>query len=596
MLLALLAPSLLLAREVPSERAQRVAAELLAARAATRSVPSLELVWDGREAASRSQEAPAFYLFNRTDAPGFVIVAGDDAVEPVLAYSTESVIGREGMPESLVSWLEGVREQVVAVREAGIQAPESVRRAWEAPQRAARVEVEHATALWDQEWPYNMFCPRVGGSRTVTGCVPTAMAIYMRYHRWPGRGEGSLPSYTYSSGSGSVSIDGHDLGHPYDWERMPLRPDAATSEGQQREIATLMYDLGVMSQAMFCPVYMGGTGAITSLTIGGLTRYMGYARDARFLLRMWYADEEWVTMLKEELRRVGPVLYGGCNAALQGHEFILDGFDTEDYFHVNWGWSGKGNGFYRITDLAPSHAGAGGMTGSGYNSRQNAAFGLVPSTARAPYVDQLNISTGQRTDLQGFTLRSTRIERGVEFLCDIRYVFNQGLSAFVGAFHVALCDREGNFREQISPDISVGRLESGYGREFEAIRCRITVPIGFGDVVRLRYKGASSEEWRWMPGDEGSADRIVVRAVPVGARALERATQLAFDSRTRELTLCTLPGTRCTVVAPDGVGVVFVEADEAGLARIATAGFGAGAHTLDLQCGEERKSLSITFK
>lgn len=593
-LLALLLPLLAAAREVPPERAGELAAGILASAPATRGLPAVELVWDGLEAATRSGSAAPFYIFNRTDAPGFVIVAGDDAVEPLLAYSFDHPIRREGMPESLSCWLEGVREQVEAVREAGLTAPESVRQVWEAP-RAAEAELEYVTAQWDQEWPYNLLSPRVNGGRAVTGCVPTAMAIYMRYHGWPERGEGTLPAYRYSTGYGTVDIEGHELGHPYDWQAMPLRLDESSTDEQRLQVATLLYDLGVMSQATFNVAYLGGTGAITNMAVAGLTQYMGYAHDARLLYRMWYSDEEWVAMLREEMRTNGPILYGGFNAARQGHEFILDGYASEDFFRVNWGWSGSGNGYFRISALNPSYAGAGGMTGSGYNTRQNAAFGLLPARGEASYVDRLCVSSGQREGIEGFTARTARFETGEEFLCDVRYLFNMGLSEFAGIFQVVLCDREGNLRESVSRDIQVAAITPGYGREYTAISCRITQPLRFGDTLRLRARGARSGEWHWVLGDEGATWQIAVRPLPSGRGALEKGTRLLFDRRTRELTLQTLPGAGCSLTGPDGEELLREAPDAEGMLRIATGQFGSGAHTLRLSCDGEQKSLTITF-
>lgn len=596
LLLLLPLPGLSLGEKVSAERARAVAAGVLSAHGATRSAaPALELVPTGGSCATRGESSDLFFVFNRTDAPGFVIVAGDDAVEPVLAYSFEHPIRCDAMPENLAAWLEGVGEQIEAVRAAGLAAPESASRAWDAP-LASEPEIEYATALWDQEWPYNLLSPRINGGRAVTGCVPTAMAIYMRYHRWPGRGEGSLPSYSYSNGHTLVQIEGRELGHPYDWESMPLRFDSSATDEQQRQVAALLYDLGVMSQASFGLAYLGGTGAITNLAVGGLTRYMGYARDARLLYRMWYSDPEWIAMLRKELRDNGPILYGGFNASRQGHEFILDGYAREDYFHVNWGWSGTGNGFFRISGLTPTHAGAGGSTGSGYNTRQNAVFGLLPARGEASYVDRLCVSSGQRQDIGGFTARTDRFAEHEEFLCDVCYLFNMGLGDFAGVFQVVLCDREGNLREPVSGDVHVASITPGYGREFTAVPCRITQPVRFGDMLRLRARRNGSEEWHWVESDEeGVTSRIAVRPMPEGEGVLERGTRILFDRRTRELAVHTLPGARCSLTAPDGTQLLTSGPDAEGMLRIDTKDFGSGAHTLRVSHGGEEKTLSITF-
>ena len=48
------------------------------------------------------------------------------------------------------------------------------------------------------------------------------------------------------------------------------------------------------------------------------------------LRREWYSDAEWIQMLENEIMTVGPVLYGGATLSNEGHQFILDGYTTED--------------------------------------------------------------------------------------------------------------------------------------------------------------------------------------------------------------------------------------------------------------------------
>lgn len=53
----------------------------------------------------------------------------------------------------------------------------------------AEKEVLLKTALWNQNAPYNNLCPKISGSSTPTGCVATALAIVMKYNRWPDPGK-----------------------------------------------------------------------------------------------------------------------------------------------------------------------------------------------------------------------------------------------------------------------------------------------------------------------------------------------------------------------------------------------------------------------
>ena len=73
------------AAPVSSSRALDIAIKIFAAQPATKAVGgSLRIVWDGEDVATKAAVQPAFYVVAR-DGGGFVIVAGDDNVRPILA-------------------------------------------------------------------------------------------------------------------------------------------------------------------------------------------------------------------------------------------------------------------------------------------------------------------------------------------------------------------------------------------------------------------------------------------------------------------------------------------------------------------------------
>ena len=57
--------------------------------------------------AEKPNTLAAFYVFNFSTPHGFVIVSGNDAVSPILAYSTESSFETEHIPANLSWWLKG---------------------------------------------------------------------------------------------------------------------------------------------------------------------------------------------------------------------------------------------------------------------------------------------------------------------------------------------------------------------------------------------------------------------------------------------------------------------------------------------------------
>ncbi|MEI3468143.1 MAG: C10 family peptidase [Bacteroides intestinalis] len=393
--LFILLTSRLLADNVTAEQAHALAADFFKTNVQTRNTstsPQLQLVWDGEDLSTRSTgNLPAFYVFNNTDRKGFVIIAGDDVAMPVLGYSFTDNFVVDGMPSNLKSWMNGLKEQINRARETGLNASDVVSKAWRglSDMTTGDVVKQYETAKWDQLSPYNLLCPEINRIRTVTGCVATAVAILMRYYQWPDVGTGTLPAYSYT-----VNINGREisqtvpertLGNTYAWSNMPLEYDWSSSEVTENEVATLMYDCGVMAQAEFNIASAGGTGAATLTAVRGLAEYMKYDKSMLCLRREWYSDTEWIQMLENEIMTVGPVLYGGATLSNEGHQFILDGYTTENYFRVNWGSSGHSNGFFLISALNPDDQGAGGSTGGGFIANQDALFGLKPAKGNSNY-------------------------------------------------------------------------------------------------------------------------------------------------------------------------------------------------------------------
>ena len=187
------------------------------------------------------------------------------------------------------------------------------------------------TAHWAQTYPFNEDCPIVNGGRSVTGCVATAIGIIMNYHRWPERGVGEIPSYTYSHpyyGVYDMTIPGCTLGHAYDWEAMNA------DEPDYDAIAELLHEVGVMVQMLYTPVSSGANAGYVRY----LSRYFSYDKDIKTHKRELYNDAEWERMIRRELDARRPVLYSG-DSPEENHAMVIDGY-SGDYFSINFGWEG----------------------------------------------------------------------------------------------------------------------------------------------------------------------------------------------------------------------------------------------------------------
>lgn len=341
-----------------------------------------------------SDEAPSYYIYN-IDGGGFVIIAGDDSVDKVLAYSGEGSIDAANMPPAMKWWLGLIDDQV---RYARLQnAPRHS--SWDdRSKKAGNVIIEHDTAKWDQETPYWNECPKAGNSRTLTGCVATAAAIVCRFHKWPQSGTGTLPAYTTSSRR--ISIPSFTLGRIYDYDNMPLKYTGYNSQ-QAAAVAALMYDLGRSAKMDYGTANDGGSGAQTDDLLASLKKYFKFSSKATLETRSRYTDANWIAMLQEELRTNGPIIYGGYESNYQGgHQFVFDGCRDDKYFRVNWGWSGEGDGYFLISKLG------GSSIGYEFPLGQDAIVGLVPDGYSADDIMKaVSLSYG-RTD-SSLTLTSS---------------------------------------------------------------------------------------------------------------------------------------------------------------------------------------------
>jgi len=333
----------------------------------------------------------SFYVYNVSNAKGYVIVAADDASKPILGYSDESNFDLAHIPEQLKVWLNIYNKQISASIANKAVASDKIKSSWqELLNPPARKTIEDfgtsangtsaveplVKVFWNQSPNYNNLCPydSVGGGKSVTGCVATAMAQVMKYWNYPARGIGSN-SYTPSAhkyeGVQTVNFDSTT----YQWDSMPAYIGTATSTNQINAIATLMYSCGVSVNMDYSST---GSGAHGSAVGTSLVKYFGYDPDVQVLDRSLHTDAEWISIIENELNLGRPVVYTGQDTATDdGHCFVTDGYDVNNFFHFNWGWGGLDNGYFMIDSLNPGTGGTGAGSGK-YNEGQTITIGIQP--------------------------------------------------------------------------------------------------------------------------------------------------------------------------------------------------------------------------
>ena len=302
----------------------------------------------------------SFYVFNADNNGGFVIVSADDRTEAILGYADQGTLDPNQLPENARKWLEGYAEQIKSL---GYNTEKTASR------RVLGSPVPPLiTAHWNQGSPYNNMCPLDGEDRSVTGCVATAMAQVMYYHKWPTATVGPIPEYETST----KQIPVEELpATTFKWDKMKNEYDYDETGEAADAVAELMRYCG---QAVQMDYKSSSSGAWVSAE--RMINIFGYSKTAKDVSRRDYTTTQWEQMMYNELKNRRPVLYSGASGT-GGHQFVIDGYDDKGLFHVNWGWGGSSDGYFVLSILNPSGRGIGGGTSSnGYTIGQDAIIML----------------------------------------------------------------------------------------------------------------------------------------------------------------------------------------------------------------------------
>lgn len=313
-----------------------------------------------------------YYVFNVGNGKGFVIVAGDDAVTPILAYADRGDFSEREMAPAAKAMLESYAQQIEMIQQnPSLAVAASTSYAAIAPM----VETQ-----WNQMEPYNYMCPIIRGEavRSVTGCVATAMAQIIYYHKHPVEQTKAIPAYELSSryvipGADPVTLN---------WDAMQLTYTGSEAEDDPSALAVAQL-MVLCGKSVKMSYSSSASGAASESVPAALKEYFDYDGAAHMVYRDEYANADWEKMIYDELAAKRPVYLSGTSVSgtsAVGHAFVCDGYDGEGLFHINWGWGGMSDGFFRLTLLNPDDHGTGGNNGSGgFNMDEGAIIGIQPN-------------------------------------------------------------------------------------------------------------------------------------------------------------------------------------------------------------------------
>ena len=311
------------------------------------------------------------YLF-RLSPKGFLLIS-DSAANPVLAFSFEN------------NFAETLQKQKVT----GIllkDASKESRKEHFKQQLAENSWGPFVQTLWGQVNCYDQNNNLINVTNYYTphhyaaGCVALSMSLVMHYYEWPRVGTGSYQySDTYGSSTGSYSADFGQT--DYSWDQMLNRYKYRRSTEEERQAAgQLVFDVAIALRTDF--EHNGSTSNVNRIPDAG-NRFFRYSATERTPSSKVF----WQLMDTNMVYGI-PVVLAVKSDKGAGHAVVCDGLKIDDngdyYYHLNMGWWGTSNGWYRIRNQ---------WSAGGYTSITDGVFYLLP----VPQLVIPGIADGQKS-------------------------------------------------------------------------------------------------------------------------------------------------------------------------------------------------------
>lgn len=379
----------------------------------------------------KTNNAP-YYAFNLEQ--GYVIVSGDDEMTELVGYAENGFFDAENVPPQMQLWLNGYAEYVAAVQSGKAKARKILL------SDSPSVVVEPlVTTKWNQDAPFNNFAPEYtddnnNTQRCATGCAATAMAQIMKFHNWPEQGVGHY-SYEHQS-FGTISSNFSE--HVYDWTNMIDRYNNGEYSSEQADaVALLMKDCGVSLNMNYGPV----SGASIYSYYPAFKNYFRYS--SRTVNRSGCETAEFTKIITDELQEGRPIIYCGTGED-GGHAFVVDGYDTNYFLHVNWGWGGYSDGYFDMNYMDPTGLGIGGGSGA-FKWNQGIVLARPLKDGVEPYEFIQQLCFVPYDDVKGgiFCEQEMPANKGDVVTILLRNTANLSGESFFGSLNVGVFDDSG---------------------------------------------------------------------------------------------------------------------------------------------------------
>lgn len=468
----------------------------------------------GRVSTNESQQDP-FYIFNRADGEGFVIISGESETSEVLAYSDEGAFHPECIEQGAESFLQYYATEIGRIRDGEAVGRREVRKT------GKQLLLKTVNIAQDALHFNSKYAPTYKNKLCLPGCGPVAMATVMAYHKWPVTARTGSDSYTTATNKIEVSCD-YGAEKPIDWSY--IKNVTTSGSKTSTECSRLLKMCGVSIHADYDPNY---TNAILAGIVYGLREVFDYDACTTFPRSMVEDEDEWDDLVMGELDNDRPLIVcaqGGIND-WDRHIFVVDGYNTMGQYHYNLGWGGKNNGYY--TDGKISSSNKYWCDGIVYGIKPCVEENVAGTTAclAVKNVRQAEMVMDELGYWNAVPLDDD-IKKGKEFIIAAFGLQNCYHKTLNGHIRAELHSMDGKQKSVISDILELSGLQYSYYYTWYYLTCKIpaTVKLLPTDYVSLSFRWQGTSKWlpiyciddavSYVPVDRETADGITVPIVP----------------------------------------------------------------------------------
>ena len=466
-----------------------------------------------------------YYVINKGNDQGFVVISGDTRTRAVLAYSEkghlneEDILNHQSIQGMFIEYEEQIEWAIQNVKDVPSESYKmlAARQDFKEPRhiiepllevrKSNRAQKRATPISMGQRWPFNLYSPTMinhynDSEKTVAGCVATGISTVLRWHEWPARPKGST-EYTWRRTGKKMSIN-YDEQPAYDWNIMPEGIDVKgndrvtgqrVTENQADNIGRLLRDVGYAVQMNFGISSSGGSGAILFNAVPTLIENFDYDGRLECLTRTNYSNDAWWAGIQDELNNYGPVVYGG-QSSHGGHCFVIDGLAENRYVHVDWGWNYASNCWSSIDVLEPETQYDGGGVGA-FNRHHQMLRYLKPSDGTK--FEQITLVGG---------LSQTRYQKERNQSISIR-IKNHRTQAFYGAFRLLISKAGRNDYRTLEQSYNMF-IDGNGERDYQFLVDLSGYQEGTYDI-RVSY---SKDERKWVEISQNAGQITIGNAKP----------------------------------------------------------------------------------